>query len=126
MSEYIKREDAIKAFEQWKEPQVLNEQDDVWNRGIDCCINEVKHHVPSADVVEVKHGHWKDAGADLDGEWYYQCSVCGGEAVNGHEYSLCPWCGAKMDGERNDGERTIFIDETIDETCGYGEDGESE
>ena len=27
--------------------------------------------------------------------------------------------------ERKD-ERTIFIDETIDETCGYGKDGESE
>lgn len=29
-------------------------------------------------------------------------------------------------GERKDNEKTIFLDETIDETCGYGKDGESE
>lgn len=55
--------------------------------------------VPSADVVEIRHGHWIDVGADLDGAWYYRCSVCGSDAVDGYEYPLCPYCGARMDGE---------------------------
>ena len=124
MSEYIKREDAIKAFEQWKEPQVLNEQDDVWNRGIDCCINEVKHHVPSADVVEVVrcrdciHCHKISITAQpVSIRGTMRCNLRGG-VVKGNDYCSC--------GEHEDGERTIFIDETVDETCGYGEDGESE
>ena len=119
MSEYIKREDAIKAFEQWKEPQVLNEQDGVWNRGIDCCINEVKHHVPSADVVEVVRcrdcKYWRSDGECIMHSNYALNLIYG---VDENDY--CSY------GERKDGERTIFIDETIDETCGYGEDGESE
>ena len=94
MSEYIKREDAIKAFEQWKEPQVLNEQDDVWNRGIDCCINEVKHHVPSADVVEVVR--CKDC------KYYVPISEKIGECkdtrMNSTYMSYCS-CGERKDGE---------------------------
>ena len=89
MSEYIKREDAIKAFEQWKEPQVLNEQDDVWNRGIDCCINEIKHHVPSADVVEVVRcgecEYWNGVKCTLREIFVYGNDFC-------------------SDGERKDGE----------------------
>lgn len=124
MSEYIKREDAIKAFEQWKEPQVLNEQDDVWNRGIDCCINEVKHHVPSADVVEVVRckdcKRWRSECQLLD--VVHDCLVapCDFNSRDSFENDYCSY------GERKDGEKTIFLDETIDETCGYGKDGERE
>ena len=45
--------DADKLIEQcepWKETE---EQDDLammWNDGIDCCINEIKHHAPT--VIE--------------------------------------------------------------------------
>lgn len=53
MSEYIKREDALNGCKQWLEPNERDEQDTMWNHGIEACLNEIKHHVPSADVVEV-------------------------------------------------------------------------
>lgn len=72
--------------------------------------------LPSADVVEVVR--CKDC------KYYVPISEKIGECkdtrMNSTYMSYCSY------GERKDGERTIFIDETIDETCGYGEDGESE
>ena len=78
-------------------------------RYIDCCkcyhgrvcayrhhyhdmIVECNHHIPTADVEEVKHGYWKHN---------LYCSVCGylydtGEYTNAKDF--CPKCGAKMDG----------------------------
>lgn len=58
-----------------------------------------------ADVVEVKHGAWKEKVDDWDGV-YYTCSVCrcdwttidGTPQENNMKY--CPNCGAKMDEER--------------------------
>lgn len=72
--------------------------------------------VPSADVVEVRHGEWKMRGG------LFRCSVCDGKAlfqdVGGtggfsHEYeqvksSHCPNCLAKMDG--NESGNTTKID----------------
>ena len=66
---------------------------------------------PTADVVEVQHGCWKDR---YDNKYYnhlYECSVCGKEALyECYKNELdqwkerqaltpvCPYCGAKMDG----------------------------
>ncbi len=60
-------------------------------------VNEVENKCiyfkPTADVVDVKHGHWirkdyKPCGHD------YLCSVCGfGVPL---EYKHCPECTAKM------------------------------
>lgn len=63
--------------------------------------------IPTADVVEVVHGHWVGLEYDgyADGNPVYdlwECSECGNE-VRGedvpdtHEY--CYACGARMDGE---------------------------
>ena len=52
---------------------------------------------PAADVVEVKHGEWKKRGNEK------KCSRC--EFIyysNNDEWSFCPNCGAKMDGERKE------------------------
>ena len=55
---------------------------------------------PTADVVEVKHGEWKQGVP-------YVCSICGKPAPDekntSERYSCwtspyCPHCGAKMDG----------------------------
>ena len=92
MSDYIKREDAIKAYAE----TIKSDKD------TSAIAEMILADVPSADVVEVRHGHWIDAGADLDGEWYYRCSVCGNEAVDGYEYPLCPYCGARMDGDNDE------------------------
>lgn len=42
-----------------------------------------------ADVVEVKHGYWKD-----NNNGTFTCSVCGGKAS---KMNWCGCCGAKMD-----------------------------
>ena len=71
--------------------------------------------MPSADVVEVvrcKDCKFNKAKDEDKG-------VCGLMVYVHNTDDYCSY------GERKD-ERTIFIDETIDETCGYGEDGESE
>ena len=44
----------------------------------------------TADVVEVKHGEWRDSRNGT-----YTCSVCGGKAS---KMIWCGRCGAKMDG----------------------------
>ena len=68
-------------------------------------INET----PTADVVEVKHGHWVDDEgrfvkfSERDGcpEYSCWCSICGKWLVASDEYPVtanyCPCCGAKMD-----------------------------
>lgn len=62
--------------------------------------------LPSADVVKVKHGFWKDDRMNI------MCSVCGAKYSEeivfmnqNFEYKRpkhCPECGARMDGEANE------------------------
>lgn len=55
---------------------------------------------PTADVVEVKHGHWKHTVK----EWnmfthhFYNCSICGASAFTSGYEKHCHECGAIMDG----------------------------
>jgi hypothetical protein len=60
--------------------------------------------VPTADVVEVRHGEWveqiRDYGKYLVTEGY-KCSICGFELTD-NDYKYCHDCGAKMDGERKE------------------------
>lgn len=63
--------------------------------------------LPSADVAEVKHGHWKD-------DEYGHCSVCDrsiSEIYDADSYMAygildeliaCPFCGARMVGVKNE------------------------
>ena len=69
---------------------------------------------PTANVVEVRHGEWKEVqlpyttffGGKGEGP-YRKCSVCEWGypvvTVGQHlkKYMFCPNCGAKMDGERS-------------------------
>lgn len=61
-----------------------------------------KQHMPTADVVEVKHGRWKIKTDEYDCE-YMMCSVCKEEfyPVDADTVdttpNYCPNCGAKMD-----------------------------
>lgn len=55
---------------------------------------------PAADVAQVVHGRWSDAGfgeLPKHAPYGWACSVCGGISFN-NEYIYCPNCGAKMDG----------------------------
>ena len=63
---------------------------------IENCID----NAPTADVQEVKHGHWiEQAKIKKDGEVrlvHWQCSLCGC-FLGTNTANYCPACGAKMD-----------------------------
>lgn len=81
MSDYIKREDAIRAI-------TKADCDDV-------VAKMAVGSVPAADVVEVKHGKWELWTVRGEAELY--CSVCGNSPNVIYTYEFCPNCGAKMD-----------------------------
>jgi hypothetical protein len=78
-------------------------------------VKRVLMQAPTADVVEVRHGHNKL----FDYPTLFECSICGAsddDTLTGNgEYKYCPWCGAKMDGE------TCDIDAFIEqiESCSF-------
>jgi hypothetical protein len=80
----------------------FNENKDIKNNK---CHFFNDHFVPTADVVEVKHGYWKDKFNRNRMATQSFCSVCGkhsgigGIESNRHK-PYCSNCGAKMDGER--------------------------
>lgn len=94
MAEYIEREALIKKYTKKanKAPSFA-----------DCRFYTlfIKHllQCPAADVVEVRHGEWKNDGKD----WF--CNRCNHNALcdkmTGEEVlsAICPHCGAKMDEE---------------------------
>ena len=64
---------------------------------------DVLNDVPAVDAVPVVHARWTTERTWMhDGEWY--CSACDYEPVVFMDSTFCPNCGAKMDGERRDGE----------------------
>ena len=82
MSDYIKREDAMKAIGNF-----LSREDDYF---VDMAKGTIKL-IPSADIAPVRHGRWEECGKT----WW--CSKCGFET--GLRWDYCPNCGARMDGE---------------------------
>ena len=102
MSDYIKREDAISQLESlWDK---IHDEDCLIDPDCELGINEsieVIKAIPSADVVEVRHGRWRDIGKAA-----CQCSECdhlhlGNNAEETTKlYNYCPNCGARMDGEK--------------------------
>ena len=61
------------------------------------------HEFSAEDVAPVKHGKWENQAPTFCWNKYgvyqtaYKCSVCG--EMTPIDYNICPWCGAKMDGE---------------------------
>lgn len=101
MAEYIEREAVINV--------VANNPYNVAFK-TSKTIQEIEN-LPSADVVEVKHGYWiksihKETPIIKDGRFFekehevFCCSVCDVKIVGLKDMSFCPFCGAKMDGER--------------------------
>ena len=89
MAEYIEREYAVDAV-----ADVYYNTPDI---NLSCEKFEAAiFEISAADVAPVRHGRWKchgDCGVT-------ECSACGWsiEEYIG-DYSYCPNCGAKMDGE---------------------------
>ena len=107
MSDYIKREDAIRKL-----VTIINESDmpEDWHRGLSVAISNL-YRVPSADVVEVRHSKWirhenpryeydRENGY-LDAGVSYTCLECG--EYGNPSKKFCSNCGADMR-ERKDEE----------------------
>lgn len=60
------------------------------------CTDDVDlNSIPTAEVVEVRHGRWKNGGNGL----YDTCTACGEEIYLAIPMNYCPLCGARMDKE---------------------------
>ena len=89
MSDYIDRDDAIKAMltRYWDGKETLR---------------EIMNSVPAADVAPVKRGKWEPLSETQENSRnslaMYRCSVCGRRSLQhrmGDNY--CSQCGAKME-----------------------------
>lgn len=107
MSDYIKREDAKQLFLNHmgnEFPQSIKEQ----------IVEKAFEELPlSADVVEVRHGKWRDMvavnKATKEERNARQCSICGAayfvyKEVEEEVPKYCPHCGARMDREEQEHE----------------------
>ena len=98
--EYAKqmREDAVKDNN-----GVILCSPELWEE-----IASIIENIPTADVVEVKHGKWLPVQYTYFGLKRYECSECKDDEYwqkryLEHKEKYCPNCGAKMDGVmRND------------------------
>lgn len=91
MTDYIKREDAIK--------ELLGCVPTDAHEIKDLDVIRVMLALPSADVAPVRHGRWVERCEDQDGIYEF-CSECGIDTDithYGESYAYCPNCGAKMD-----------------------------
>lgn len=101
MAEYIERSKAIKEINDAYEydfPTASGEFDEF----VSTIVPNILRNIPAADVVEIKHGYWKDTE-------YGTCSVCNRSISEIYdadssmttnvllELTACPFCGAKMD-----------------------------
>ena len=67
--------------------------------GVEVTFKSDINRVPTADVVEVKHGEWIEITKDIGKGrtlTHYKCSLCGVHINDKSNY--CYHCGAKMDG----------------------------
>lgn len=91
MAEYIKREAAVKAANEWVSEACMAPVMRVsW-------LFDKLQKVPVADVAPVVHARWVSFldGDHIMPERYYRCSRCG--RVESRRQPYCH-CGAKMDG----------------------------
>lgn len=103
MAEYIEREAAVKAFNNFdagradSPPSTLLTPEE---------FAEYLYELPAADVAPVVHGRFVHDGPRFAGgvDWWH-CSSCG-RLASGIEtrFDYCPHCGARMDSEETDNE----------------------
>lgn len=69
--------------------------------GLMAAITTIQFLIDEAPTVEErKHGHWIEHSEHPIGD----CSVCGERVPiysGSKKYKICPYCGAKMDGDKN-------------------------
>lgn len=108
MSDYINREDTIKAIES-----------ETYRHDYLDHVIDIIEAMPSADVAPVRHGRWivgdslpmHDIAGNLSWGNWYTCNQCEFKtyAIERHitQYNYCPNCGAKMDGGDDDEKRQV-------------------
>ncbi len=90
MTEYISREYALSCVDDF-----LSKTDmPIAAQFFYDCFRECE----AANVQPVKHGWWDYRGSGSP-EFTFRCSCC--ENISPAEYSYCPNCGARMDGDTN-------------------------
>lgn len=96
MSDYIKREDAIREA-----AQAVDEWDGGYITSRDDMIEAYLNDIPAADVRENVIGHWVNLQVSITGAGSAECSVCGSVIHDSftHTINFCPNCGADMRGE---------------------------
>lgn len=65
---------------------------------------KIMEEAPAVDAVPVVHGRWIDENPDDSLDPRMRCSICTGVESPLLKWRYCPNCGAKMDGERRDGD----------------------
>ena len=105
MARYADVESFSKLFDaEYKKTRELIEQGETYLDNLAEGFSEagrVIRNLPTADVVEVKHGEWVVSNCGL-----YVCSECDktcpydaqADDINYWVCKYCPHCGAKMDG----------------------------
>ena len=86
MSEYIDRAALKRELAPYEENDFSQQMD---------VILAIVDAQPAADVVEVRHGRWKNGGNGL----YDTCTACGEEIYLTIPMNYCPLCGTRMDKE---------------------------
>lgn len=97
MTEYIKREDAIKAIKNYGKGAIsdglvaLDPVDDI------VALVNAMEWLSTEDVEPVKHGHWVADEADV----LFHCSECETQISTSWDYedlewNYCPNCGQRM------------------------------
>ena len=89
MSDYIKREDAIK---------IINSGISIDTYADKRYVNGLFRAIRPADVAPVRHGRW--VVIDAEEPRRYGCSECKRFSWNMENY--CGNCGARMDGENDE------------------------
>ena len=104
MTDYIRREDALRAVQRQRCANRSPAQNEMLN-GIKTDIIRA----PAADVAPVAHGAWVHSRHDNCSEQsdVVKCSRCGLEAYamayHVRDGNYCPRCGARMDGGNGNG-----------------------
>ena len=91
MPEYIERDEAIRTAITVCSPLTQFDAVD---------IAEAMENIPTADVVEVRHGEWiAVSSSDMSTGKAFKCSKCQKMRYGVRLPPYCQECGAKMDGK---------------------------
>lgn len=99
MEDLIKRNDAIKAINNYYKDECFDVQSENGRRHDSKMLSRAMKAIPSARQT----GGWKIFDADEIGLYNCQCSECGNKfffpRIAVDPYDFCPKCGARMVGD---------------------------